>query len=94
MLSTKNNNNNSSLSANTITCDTITINNDIINTNLNNSINTISGTVNNLSSQITVTTNGVNCNGLGFYFNSRKVLNQSTATSNTINTSLFIDQLN
>ena len=93
MLSTKNNNNNSSLTANTITCDTITINNDIINTNLNNSISAINSTVNNLTSKINVNSNGVDITTGSFYFNGTKLFSEKAeATTNRVNLSLYIDQ--
>ena len=96
MLSTKNNNNNSNLSVNTINCDTITINNDIINTNLNNSINSISAinsTVNNLTSKINVNSNGVDITAGSFYFNGNKLFSEKVeATTNRVNFSLYIDQ--
>jgi hypothetical protein len=96
MLSTKNNNNNSSLTANTITCNTITINNDIINTNLNNSINSISAinsTVNNLTSKINVNSNGVDITTGSFYFNGTKFFSEKAeAITNRVNLSVYIDQ--
>ena len=93
MLSTKNNNNNSNLSVNTIKCDTITINNDIINTNLNNSISAINSTVNNLTSKINVNSNGVDILTGSFYFNGNKLFSEKVeATTNRVNLSLYIDQ--
>jgi len=96
MLSTKNNNNNSSLTANTITCNTITINNDIINTNLNNSINSISAinsTVNNLTSKIQVNADGVDITSGSLYFNGNKIFSEKVeTTTNRVNFSLYIDQ--
>ena len=93
MLSTKNNNNNSSVYANTITCDSLTVNNDIINTNLNNSISTINSTVNNLTSKISVNSNGVDITSGSFYFNNNKLFSERVeTTTNRVNLSLYIDQ--
>ena len=45
MLSTKNYNNNSGISANLGTFDNLTVNNNITNTSLNNNLNSISGQI-------------------------------------------------
>lgn len=117
MLSTKNNNNNSSLTCNTIKCDSLNADNiynktevdslfsesDLSNyyniTETNDLfyqkpfINTINSTVNNLTSKISVNSNGVNILTGSFYFNGNKLFSEKVeATTNRVNFSLYIDQ--
>ena len=107
MLSTKNNNNNSSIYANNGTFDNVSINGNITNTSLTSSLNTISSSINNINSSINTISGGLNnlqtyistisgdinlnCNNINY--NGLNMIKPQTQYTNNIAFQQFINQV-
>ena len=83
MLSTKNNNNNSSIYANTATFDNVSINGSITNASLTSSLNTISSSINNINSSINTISGGLN--NLQTYIGINTISGEINLNCNNIN---------